>query len=319
MNREEQRRRYDSPVGRLARQVETRKFAGSDSSMLENRLKPKSRLFPAALAILFITLACRITPGPHVTDVIPFPDPTGTYTPDYSGPCANVLYPFIVGRQWVYEKIRLDESGSTSQRPKFGITVVDITDSRAILNSLDMTTGVTTQASVDCQDGAITNVPMVLVGSIIGDYPVGDIQVDYVSGVFAPRSEELEASNWHMTWEGEYAVSGAITLTTDGVPATVTLNNSPMTLTWQNAGQETLTVTAGTFEGAYKVRGMIRVAALINYAGLTGNGTLTFEITQWFTPYVGLLKTETVSAKLTIFGITFPLGVSGSVDLTETH
>jgi hypothetical protein len=311
--------RYDSPVGRLARQVETCKLAVSDTSMLENRLKPKSRSFPAILAILFATLACRLTPAPYVTEVIPFPDPTGTYTPDYSGPCANVLYPFIEGRQWVYEKTRLDESGSTPLRSKFSISVVEITDSRTILNSLDMATGVTTQATVDCQEGALTNIPMVLVGSILGDNLVRDIQVDYVSGVFAPRSEELEASNWNMTWEGEYVVSGVITLTADGVPVTITLNNSPMTLTWQNAGQETLTVPAGTFEDAYKVRGTIRVAASINYAGLTGIGTLTFEIAQWFTPYVGLLKTETVSAKLTIFGITFPLGVSGSVELTETH
>ncbi|MBI4731843.1 MAG: hypothetical protein HY781_06910, partial [Chloroflexi bacterium] len=185
--------------------------------------------------------------------------------------------------------------------------------------AVDLATGATTQTTVDCQEGAITNFPLMTLGSLFGDYLGGDIEIVYVSGIFVPSEADLSASDWNMQWEGEYVAAGAVTLYAEGEETTVTLTDSPITMTWQNAGQETVTVPAGTFENAYKVTRTTQVEATISAEGLTGQGIITIETAHWFAPYIGLLKTEIVSATLTTFGITFPMEITGSVELFETH
>ncbi len=283
-------------------------------------MKSKSAFLLGILAIIAVTLACGRSGTPAATGDAPPPlQPTYTNTPDYSGPCANVLYPFIPGRQWVYQKIGMDDSSATPDplTSKFGISVAEVTGSQATLNALDLATGATTQTTVDCQDGAITNFPLMTLGSLFGNYLAGDIQMTYVSGLFAPSKADLDASGWNMQWQGEYVAAGTVTLSFEGDQTTITLNDSPIDMTWQNAGQETITVPAGTFENAYKVTRTTRVEASINFEGLTGAGTLTIETVHWFAPYVGLLKTEIVSATLTTFGVSFPVEMTGSVELFE--
>ncbi|MBI4732720.1 MAG: hypothetical protein HY781_11480, partial [Chloroflexi bacterium] len=91
-------------------------------------MKSKITFLLAILALVTATLACGVERIPDVTDVVPPPNPTATSTPDYSGPCANVLYPFIPGRQWVYQKLGLEEDGSTPDplTSIFGITVSEV-------------------------------------------------------------------------------------------------------------------------------------------------------------------------------------------------
>jgi len=284
----------------------------------------KSRLafLPAILAIMAVTLACGATGTPTTVEdaAPPLLQPVATNTPDYSDPCANVLYPFIPGRQWIYQKISVDESIATPDplTSKFGISVESVSNSQATLNALDLATGAATRTTADCQEGAITNFPLMTLGSLFGSYLAGDIAVEYVSGVYAPSIIELEASAWDMEWVGEYIVSGDVTLASEGDAITVTLSNSPVTLTWQNAGQETVTVPAGTYENAYKVTRATRADVTVSAEGLTGQAVITIVTNHWFAPYVGLLKTEIVSATLTTFGISFPMEISGSVELFET-
>jgi hypothetical protein len=284
-------------------------------------MKSKITFALAVLALVAASLACGVERMPDYTDVVPPPNPTATNTPDYSGPCANVFYPFIQGRQWIYQKLTEDPEVATPDplTSKFGITVAEVSGSQATLDALDLATGATSQTTVDCQEGAITNFPLMTLGSLFGDYLGGDIEIVYVSGIFMPSEAEFAASNWDMQWEGEYTAAGTVNLYAEGEETTVTLSDSPITMTWQNAGQETVTVPAGTFENAYKVTRTTQIQATITLEGLTGQGILTFETTHWFAPYVGLLKTEIVSAKLTTFGLTFPMEVTGSVELFETH
>jgi len=287
-------------------------------------MKPK--LVLPFVVILAVTLACGQGTVPTAQ---PAAQPTATTTqsqtatlqatapPDYSGPCANVLYPFVPGRQWIYQKIAAASDGAATATPdpltsKFGISVAEVNDSQAILNAVDLGTGATSRTTADCQDGAITAFPLMTLGSLFGNYLGGDIQMVYVSGVFAPAKADLDASGWNMQWQGEYVAAGNVVLTSEGDQTTITLSNSPVSLTWQNAGQETLTVPAGTFEDAYKVTRTAEVDATVSTQGLSGQGTLTIKTDHWFVPYVGLLKTEITSAQLTTFGITFPIELAGS-------
>jgi hypothetical protein len=284
-------------------------------------MRTKSIFLLGIFAIFTATLACTVSEVPLVTDVIPLPDSTATNIPDTSSPCGNVLYPFVPGRQWVYQKLGLEEDGSTPDplTSKFGITVAEITDSQAILNAVDLATGATFQTTADCQDGAITNFPLMTLGSLFGSYLAGDFQVEYVSGVFAPSAAELESSGWSMQWQGDYIINGTVTLSADGNQVTITLIDSPVYMTWQIVGQETITVPAGTFENAYKIACTTQMDATITAEDLIGTGTILIETTRWFAPNIGLLKTEITSANMTTLGISFPMEINSSVVLFETH
>ncbi|MEZ0394908.1 MAG: hypothetical protein ABWK53_00530 [Anaerolineales bacterium] len=279
----------------------------------------------ALLAILLVSAAACGSQAtsqatPQATETVSLPTPTATSTPDYSGPCTNVLFPFLPDRQWVYQKRGMDETVTPDPlTSRFGLTVAGVNDSQALLRAVDLGSGATTETFAECQEGAITNFPLMTLGSLFGNYLAGDIQVQYVSGLFAPSASALEASGWNMSWQGEYIASGTVTFSVEGDQTTVLLSDSPVTLRWQNAGQETVTVPAGTFENAYRVNRTAQIQASITIEGLTGRATITIETVHWFAPYVGLLKSEVVSGSLTTFGITFPLEVSGSIELVEAR
>jgi hypothetical protein len=283
-------------------------------------MEKRRKLVFALIVLLAASLACTVRESPPVTDVIPLP-PTSTSTPDYSSPCANVLFPFILERQWIYQKNTPADSVATPDplTSKFGLTVVEVTESQATLNVVDLGTGVTTRTNVECKDGAIANFPLMTLGSLFGNYLVGDIAIVYVSGVFAPSITDLDASAWNMQWQGEYLASGTVTLADEQETVTIVLEESPVSMTWQTGGQESISVPAGTFEQAQRITRSTQVQATITTQGLTGQGILTIDTAHWFAPYVGLLKTEIISATLTTFGITFPIEITGSVELFETH
>ncbi len=281
-------------------------------------MKNKISLVIVLFVLIASTMACRLGSATDGDESAPAREPTATTAP--GGPCYNILYPFDEGRQWVYQKVGVEQDATPDPlTSRFGISVVDVTESGATLNMVDLGTGTTTQTSVECQDGAITNFPSMTVGSLFGNYLAGDIQAVYISGVFAPRAEDMEASDWTLGWEGEYQASGTVTYTGEGESTSITLEDSPIHLTWQIAGQESVTVPAGTFAQAYKVTRTAQVQASITFEGMTGAGTITVESVHWYEPYTGLLKTEIRSAMLTVFGISFPIEASGAVELVEVH
>jgi hypothetical protein len=232
-----------------------------------------------------------------------------------------VLIPLVLGRQWTYQKMSFGGETATPDplTSKFGISVAEVTDSQAILNLVDLTTGTTTRSTVDCQDGAILNFPLMTLGSLFGNSLVGDVEITYASGIFLPSEADLVASNWNMQWQGEYLAAGTITFISAGQQTSIILEDSPVSTTWQNAGQETMTVPAGTYENAYKVTRHTQAEATLNFEGFMTAATLNFDTIHWFAPTIGLIKTEIVSATLATFGITFPIETTGSVELTETH
>jgi hypothetical protein len=292
-------------------------------------MKPRVAILFAFVVLLAAILACSrsttpISSGGNSGETPAAPEaPAPTGTPEFSGPCANVLYPFLPGRQWVYQKMLVTEDTAATPDPltsRFGISVTEVNGSQAILNAVDMGTGATSRTTADCQDGAITNFPMMVLGSVFGNYLSGDIQVNYVSGLFAPGITELDASGWNMQWQGEYVASGEVALSVDGEQSSATLKDSPVHMTWQNAGQETVTVPAGTFENAYKVSRTTVVNASVDFEGMSGRGTLTVKTDHWFVPYTGLVKSKILSAELSVFGISFPITVDGSsVELVEVR
>ena len=288
-------------------------------------MKSKIILIFPVIVLLLASLACGRGAGTAVPvsqptvqqSPIPSATPTITPTPNLviTGPCANVFYPFSEGRQWIYENT--GDPATEEDDTRFGLTVASVTDTQATLNALDLGTGTTFQTTVDCDNSAIKNFPLMTVGSLFGNYLQGDVNVKYVSGVFMPTETEFTAANWNTQWSGQYVASGNIQLEFEGVQTPVKLNDSPIKMEWQNAGQESVTVPAGTFDNAYKVTRKVEVEASLDFNGLIGQGTLTVKTAHWFVPYLGLIKSEPVSAEILYTGVSFPVSVKGAVELVE--
>jgi hypothetical protein len=188
-------------------------------------------------------------------------------------------------------------------------------DTQARIDVLDRTGGASSQAVADCLNGAILNMPLMTFGPLFG-YVTGEMNTSHVSGTFMPAEADFAAADWNMSWSGEYVANGVVHGECNGQPATVLLTDSPFSMSWQTAGQETITVPAGTFEGAYKFNYQA-VADGILEGGAGFQARLTVTAVQWYFPYVGLLRNEVVSATLNAGGLTLPVIVNGSGELVE--
>jgi hypothetical protein len=293
----------------------------------------KRLLIPATMLIV-VTLACGVqappptdispvseSPTAAIPTVIPFtvgPSPTPTATPYPSDPCVNPLYPLVKGSRWIYQ-VSNKESAEPS---KVGITVEMVEENKATVNALNMATGVITQTIAECDGTAIKNFPSMTMSLILSGYLDGEINLEYVSGLFSPSNQDFLAKAWALTWEGDYIARGDIEVEDEEDQVTVIIRDSPVHLSW-NSGEagapvyETLTVPAGTFDNALKVtREMDLDVTLVTDLG-SFNGTLKINSIHWFQPSTGLLKEKIESGDLTYMGMTFPITLSGQVELVE--
>jgi len=239
--------------------------------------------------------------------------------PNNGGPCANTFYPMIPGNQWIYE---VASEGKTSQ---ISLTVSEINGNEATLNALYLETGVTTQAVVECQDGAIINYPIMLLGLIFGDVG-GEMTIEHVDGIFTPNYETMLNNNWDHSWTGKYLASGVINAEYEGDMITGRLEDSPLEIEWNTLGAgeaifEAITVRAGEFPRAIKLE---REAEFDFTAEMVEEGqtislsaVLNLQNNLWFEPNIGQLKQKIEQATLKIYGINFPIEMTGTVELVE--
>jgi len=157
---------------------------------------------------------------------------------------------------------------------------------------------------------------------ILSGYLEGEINTEYVSGLFSPPYDDFVANNWALSWDGDYITRGDIRVEDEENQMTVIIKDSPVHLSW-NSGEngipvyETVTVPAGAFENALKVtRDMNLDVSLVTTLG-NFQGTLKVKTSHWFLPDTGLLKMEIESGDLIYMGMTFPVTLSGKVELVE--
>ncbi|RME07906.1 MAG: hypothetical protein D6803_02680 [Anaerolineae bacterium] len=264
------------------------------------------------------------TPLPAATAVPPSPaaDESAALVPPppaAAGACANTFYPLVPGNQWIYQV----DSGDQSS--KISLTVSQVNGNQATLEALSLDSGVTTSTTVDCQDGAILNFPLLLMGFLLGDAS-GTLQIEHLSGVFAPAYETLTASNWDYRWESNYLASGQFSATVEGETATGTLDRSPLTFRWRTPGAgeaifEATSVPAGDFPRAIHLTREVELdfKATLSQGGdqVTLDSVLTLTNELWFEPNVGLLRQTAHHASLKLFGVSFPIDTPGEIKLLE--
>ena len=259
------------------------------------------------------------TSTPTVTQT-PTPTPLVPPPPLNGGACANPLYPFISGNQWIYQ---ITYGGETQT---VGLTVAEVLDGKATLDVLDQDTGITSRISVMCDNGSLLDFPVVLFGLVTGEEAIGNVQVTYVSGVFVPNYITFVIQDWDASWDGSYLTNGTVVVNDAGTTYTGTLENSPLQLTWKTAGEgealfEAVTVLAGNYPKAIKVtrNTVLNLKVSMSDLGslLTFDAVLTLDNTLWFEPNVGLLKQQVDQANLTVLGSTYPVLLGTDIELVQ--
>ncbi len=290
-------------------------------------------IFVMGCALPFIKSSNTPTVEYEETDTPSSVEPTVLVTATKSivdtstNPCYNIFYPLSPGNQWVYKINSAENVETATPDPndtydQIGITVTTIDGNQAKLDALDLSSGVITQTVVECDNGAIKNFPLLTLSLIFGDQANGAAQIDYQNGVFMPSETELMDKNWVHSWSGDYVLKGNFTAQDDEDQIVFTISDSPMNLKWESKGiRESVEVPAGIFPDAVRVdrETEMNISIQLNSGtdAMKFDGVLTFENTLWYQPNVGLLKEEVHSANISYRGMTFPVVVTGDLELQE--
>jgi hypothetical protein len=122
-----------------------------------------------------------------------------------------------------------------------------------------------------------------------------------------------------MDWETEYLTEDRVSIKDPaGSSNLLVLESSRIRLSFQMDGlREAVSVPAGKFSRAIRVFNRITLGVTITQpTGGTG-GTLTLNTTQWYEPYVGLIRTQVDSALINTGGGEFSIPYQSVVELVE--
>jgi len=164
---------------------------------------------------------------------------------------------------------------------------------------------------VICQEGAIENPPLFTMNMLFADFLDGYMDTYHESGIYAPDHNSLAQNDWKMSWEAEYLTEdGAYIQNPLGGFDLFVLSSFPIKLSFQTFGtQESITTPAGDFTHAMKLTQFYKLNVTIT-APDSGSGTgdtLTLHTTQWYEPYVGLVRAQVESASLAGAGVRLPM------------
>ncbi len=230
----------------------------------------------------------------------------------YDGPCNNILYPLIPGQQMVYR------SSSPEGPAQTGITVASVEGNIATIDMLNLTTGITSQSTAECEAGAIKNYPTATLGSLVDNMVDGAMNMEYVAGYIAPAEATFIADNWTTAWTSEYVMNGEITVEDEGESITVLIQDSPAIMNWQIlATGESITVEAGTYTNAIKVTREMTMDIKLDMGLMTVDSVLYINSTHWFEPYIGMVKMEITEVSVEAQGMTFPIALDETMELIE--
>jgi hypothetical protein len=84
-----------------------------------------------------------------------------------------------------------------------------------------------------------------------------------------------------------------------------------------DGSREPVTVPAGNFPQAIKVLHNFSLPATITLPTGGVGGSLTLYTTQWYEPYVGLLRAQVDSASLSITGQEMSISMQSTVELID--
>ncbi len=204
------------------------------------------------------------------------------------------------------------------------MTASEVNQSSAILAALYYDTGIVTQSTAECKDGSILNFPMTEMNLVFGKVS-GDLQLKYNSGVFIPSQSDFEVENWTNTWKTDFTASGMIDGLFDNEKVTIDLSDSSVKMSWQVTERDvTIHVPAGNFHDAVLIKRTLTfeissLKTILEGEVIDISTTLILTSNMWYSPFTGLLKQEIDSATISLYGINFPIGSTGKIELKSSN
>lgn len=245
------------------------------------------------------------TPTPSPTNTAtptatPVPTSTPTFTPSPvpNGPCDNPLVPLGIGNEWEYS------ATTTGGKTPYVLKALERRDTtRVIITVVELSnlkSGEVVQENVVCRDGVIENFPLYVADMLFGEYLKKFFNTYHAKGDYAPAYASFMETNWILAWQTNYLTEDAAFIKNPNGDTNLTvLQSSTIDMYFDTDGKrESITVPAGTFPQALKVRhSFLMTVTLLSPSGAFG-GTLKMDTTQWYEPYVGLLRSEVNSAEV---------------------
>ncbi len=270
-------------------------------------MKSSPSFFVGLLVSLILT-ACSA--GDVSDPVVTIPDPTAvssptptlpptetpTPTPVPSGPCDNPLLSLRVGNEWLYQST--SPMGTSTQILRVTEWNQDF-DLNAIIAMENLDSGITTSDWVTCREGgAIEDFPLFFISMQLGDYLDSVLNTYYQSGLYSPSYAVFAENDWLLNWKARYLTEEGAHF--KGLTQSVGLGfgaSSPIDLTFETAGEyEPVTVPAGTFPQALKIYFSFKLSTTISTPDLSAGAPLTVRTTQWYAPFIGLIRSQVDSA-----------------------
>ena len=187
-------------------------------------------------------------------------------------------------------------------------------DSRGLVGVANQPSTLNGGAFVTCDRDIILNSLVLNAKGLLGNALNGTVRADYVGGVLAPNESAFTRNNWALSWSTSYRIYGSGLVNYHGYIFSLMLNRFDVRMTCQTlasgaAAFETVTVSAGTFS-SLKVICTIHGVGTGRLNGIPIIGSMNEQSTQWFAPYIGLVKMQSNSVNIKIFGVTIPFGPS---------
>ncbi|HMU94823.1 MAG TPA: hypothetical protein PKE43_17620 [Anaerolineales bacterium] len=280
-----------------------------------------------SLFLLLVLTACSsatavpptVTPTATATAIpthTPLPTATLTSTPVPSGACESPLLPLSTGNQWTY-RVTTDDGEAT-----YALKTLERDDGRNTVIKVEFTdqkNNVSVVEPVVCIDSAIENFPLFVVSMYFSGYLEKDFNTYHDSGTYAPNYDILDFNHWSMHWDMYYLTEDTAQLInpTDGQSLFV-LQSSFIEMSFTLDGtREAVTVPAGDFPNALKAGYTFSFPVTIVLQDAMTGGTLTVKTTQWYEPYVGLVRAKVDSTSLRFYGQSVPMQLNSLIELVE--
>ena len=222
--------------------------------------------------------------------------------------CRNILYPVTRGQIWNYQARANSHSGDVR------MVIFADRDSRGLVGVANQANTLSGGAYVTCDRDVILNSLVLNAKGLLGGILNGTLKADYMSGVLAPNELAFTRNNWALSWSTSYRIYGGGLINYHGYNFILALNPFDMRITCQTlasgaAAFEKVTVSAGTFY-SLKVICTMHGVGTGRLNGIPIIGSMSEQSTQWFAPYIGLVKMQSNSVNIRIFGVTIPFGPS---------
>jgi hypothetical protein len=225
--------------------------------------------------------------------------PTATMTPVPGGPCDNPLVPLVTGNEWQY--LETGAKGTYSYTLKVGERA-DIGNININIEMIDPVHNQDIRELVVCQEGAIDNFPLHVMSMLLADYLDGVLNTYKQSGQYAPAYSVFDQNNWMVAWQSRYLVEeGAGIKDPAGASALFLTPNNPIDVSFKTDGKfEPVTVTAGYFSQALLVLNDYSMPVTVVVPNVSTSGTLLIRTSQWYVPFIGLVRARVDSASVSI-------------------